>query len=186
MSFLRRFRTPEEEELPPPVVRKPRKEESKEEPRAPSPSPGPIRTQEGESVLGPGFHWEGTLRGKGRIRLEGHFEGLIRVQGEVIVGPQGRVVVEEVEALTLVVAGLLQGPVKAQRVVLKQTGRLHGDVVTTSLEAEAGGFLKGRVQMEEKLTFTWDESEEASPIAPPQKTEDTEQGREEASSSEPG
>jgi len=73
------------------------------------------------------------------------------------VGPGGRVVVEEIEALKVVVAGLLQGPVKAQQVVLKQTGRLYGDVVTASLEAEAGGFLKGRVQMEENLRFSWEE-----------------------------
>ncbi len=163
MSFLRRFRALEEEEAPPPVVRKPRREKSADTPAetpAPLPreAPAPLQ-QEGESLLGPGLHWEGTLRGQGRVRIEGHFQGVIRVQGEVIVGPRGRVVVEEIEALKVVVAGLLQGPVKAQQVVLKQTGRLHGDVVTASLEAEAGGFLKGRVQMEENLRFSWEEQE---------------------------
>ncbi len=167
MSFLRRFRALEEEEAPPPVVRKPRREKSTNTPEerpAPAPHEAPAPLREGESLLGPGLHWEGTLQGQGRVRLEGHFQGVIRVQGEVTVGPQGRVIVEEIEALTVVVAGLLQGPVKAKRVVLKHTGRLHGDVVTTSLEAEAGGFLKGRVQMEEHLTFSW-ESAEAEPEA---------------------
>lgn len=173
MSFLRRFRSMEDEEAPPPVVRKPRREKPADTPaETPAYLPGEVSLSprgEGESLLGPGLRWEGTLQGQGRVRLEGHFQGVIRVQGEVTVGPQGRVIVEEIEALTVVIAGLLQGPVKAKHVVLKHTGRLHGDVVTTSLEAEAGGFLKGRVQMEERLTFSWEgsQTEPRAPTTPP-------------------
>ncbi len=158
MSFWRRFRR-EEEELPPPVVRKPR--ESREESGRPAPPPATEAPPAGESVLGPGLRWLGTLKGKGRVRIEGYLEGNIQVQGEVVVGLSGRVLVDQVEALTVVVAGVLRGTVKARKVVLKRTGRLHGDVLTTALEAEEGGFLKGQVVMEKEVSFSWEE--ETSP-----------------------
>lgn len=162
MSFWRRFRGEEEEELPPPVVRRPRTEVE-----APSPKPEvPTRGKTGKaaeeaSLLGTGLHWEGALSGRGKVRIEGSFKGVLRVKGEVVVGPNGRVEAEEVEALTVIVEGYVQTPVvRARHVVLKRTCHLIGNIVTTTLEAESGSYLKGQVQMEENLRFSWEASEE--------------------------
>ena len=43
------------------------------------------------SVLGPGINWAGNLGGKGGIRIEGTFEGEIRIRGLVVIGETGRV-----------------------------------------------------------------------------------------------
>jgi len=43
------------------------------------------------SVLGPGINWAGNLGGRGGIRIEGTFEGDIRIRGLVVIGETGRV-----------------------------------------------------------------------------------------------
>lgn len=165
MNFWRRLRPPEEEEAPPPIVRKPRPTSTLSL-AASSYQENPF---EGHvSHLGSGLRWKGQLTGKGRVHIRGSFEGVIQVQGEVIVEEQGRVQVEQLEALTLVVAGVVQGPVKARHVILRRTGRLYGDVLTTTLEAESGGFLRGQVRMEERLDFPWEKIKpEADPTPVP-------------------
>ena len=40
------------------------------------------------SVLGPGINWSGNLGGKGGIRIEGTFEGDIRIRGLVVMAPE--------------------------------------------------------------------------------------------------
>ena len=103
------------------------------------------------SVLGQGVQMRGRLTGQGGIRIEGAFEGEIAFDGLVIVAEGGRVTAEQVQAKTVVVAGLLKGRIVAERVEIRKTGRVWGDVVTVSLATEEGAFLRGRIQMEEQL-----------------------------------
>ncbi len=166
MSFWRRLRPGEEEEAPPPVVRKPRDEApGKGEADRASRAAEPHAAPEPSSRLGPGLRWQGQVSGRGRVHIDGTFEGVLEVEGEVFIGESGRVQAQRLEALTVVIAGVVQGPVKARKVVLRRTGRLHGDVLTEALEAESGGFLHGQVRMEERLTFPWERPTEAE--APP-------------------
>lgn len=101
--------------------------------------------------MGPGVQMRGRLTGQGGIRIEGAFEGEIAFDGLVIVAEGGRVTAEQVQAKTVVVAGLLKGRIVAERVEIRKTGRVWGDVVTVSLATEEGAFLRGRIQMEEQL-----------------------------------
>lgn len=103
------------------------------------------------SVLGPGINWKGSLRGSGGIRIEGAFEGDITIRGLVVVGETGRVNCENITANTVVVAGVVHGNISTEKLEIRSTGRVWGDVVTVAFSTEDGAFLRGQVRMEDEI-----------------------------------
>lgn len=103
------------------------------------------------SVLGPGVIWEGKISGSGGVRIEGTFEGQIALRGMLVVGESGRVTCENVRASNVIVAGAVRGNITTQKLEIRATGRVWGDVVTTSFVTEDGGFLRGQIRMEDAV-----------------------------------
>ena len=103
------------------------------------------------SVLGPGVIWEGKLSGTGGVRIEGTFEGQIGLRGMLVVGESGRVTCENIRASTVIVAGAVRGNITTQKLEIRATGRVWGDVVTTSFVTEDGAFLRGQIRMEDHV-----------------------------------
>jgi len=92
------------------------------------------------SVLGPGIHWIGDLHGTGGVRIEGTMQGDIVIKGLVVIGETGKVICPELKAETVVVAGTVQGNITCQKLEIRSTGRVWGDVVTVSFSSEDGAF----------------------------------------------
>ncbi len=111
------------------------------------------------SVLGGGITWQGSLRGSGGVRIEGAFEGEITLRGLLVIGETGRVSCPEVRANTVIVGGALRGNVTAEKIEIRSTGRVWGDVRTVAFATEEGAFLRGQVCMEEKIELQLDEPE---------------------------
>ena len=103
------------------------------------------------SVLGPGVIWHGTVSGSGGVRIEGAFEGQIALRGMLVIGETGRVTCENVRANTVVVAGAVRGNITTQKLEIRSTGRVWGDVVTTAFVTDEGAFLRGQIRMEETV-----------------------------------
>lgn len=117
-------------------------------------TPAPISTVPTErvtSVLGSGINWEGHLRGSGGVRIEGTFEGEIALRGLIVVGETGRITCENLRANTVIVAGAVRGNITAEKLEIRSTGRVWGDVVTGAFATEEGAFLRGQVTMEEHV-----------------------------------
>lgn len=110
------------------------------------------------SVLGPGITWTGNLGGKGGVRIEGTFEGNIAIRGLLVVGETGRVTCPVVKANNVIVAGSLKGNIITEKLEIRSTGRVWGDVVTTAFSTEEGAFLRGQVRMEETLELDLEET----------------------------
>ena len=120
--------------------------------RSTNPTPPPaVPTERVTSVLGPGINWQGNLRGSGGVRIEGTFEGEIALRGLVVVGETGRVTCEHVRANIIIVAGAVRGNLTAEKVEIRSTGRVWGDVVTVAFSTEEGAFLRGQIRMEERV-----------------------------------
>lgn len=117
----------------------------------PNTSPQIAPVERVTSVLGPGITWKGNLRGSGGVRIEGAFEGEITVRGLVVVGETGRVNCEELLANSVIVAGAVKGNIKAEKLEIRSTGRVWGDVTTVAFATEEGAFLRGQVRMEERV-----------------------------------
>lgn len=108
-------------------------------------------TERVTSVLGPGIIWKGNLRGSGGVRIEGAFEGDITVRGLVIIGETGRVTCQNIKANSVIVAGTVNGSITAEKLDIRSSGRVWGDVIVVALATEEGAFLRGQVRMEEKI-----------------------------------
>ncbi len=108
------------------------------------------------SVLGPGVIWHGTVSGSGGVRIEGAFEGQIALRGMLVIGETGRVTCENVRANTVVVAGAVRGNITTQKLEIRSTGRVWGDVTTTAFVTDEGAFLRGQIRMEETVELDLD------------------------------
>ncbi len=110
-------------------------------------------TERVTTVLGPGINWNGDLRGKGGVRIEGALEGEISVRGMVIIGETGRVTCQTFVADTVIVAGSVNGGIQAKKLEIRATGRVYGDVTTQSFSTEEGAFLRGKVTMQDEVAL---------------------------------
>src|SRR5579859_274246 len=120
-----------------------------------------------ESVLGPGIHFQGHFSGAGGIRIEGTFDGTITVKGPVVV-VDGAKVTADIQALSVSVAGSVQGNITANKVEIRSTGRIFGDLVTTAFSTEEGAFLRGQVRMEDEIMVAAPAQITAPTPAPPE------------------
>jgi len=130
--------------------------------------PTPVQAVERiTSVLGAGVIWQGNISGSGGVRIEGTFEGQIAMRGILVVGETGRVTCENIRANTVIVAGAVRGNILAQKVEIRATGRIWGDVVTVSFATEEGAFLRGQIRMEDavELELGPESSEQPSAIS---------------------
>lgn len=116
------------------------------------------------SVLGSGVIWHGSISGSGGVRIEGAFEGEIALRGMIVVGETGRVTCENVRANTVIVAGAVRGNITTQKLEIRGTGRVWGDVVTTAFVTEEGAFLRGQIRMEETVNLDLGPTPEGTPI----------------------
>ncbi len=118
---------------------------------ATQPTIQPAPTERVTSVLGSGIIWKGNLSGSGGVRVEGAFEGEIALRGLLVVGESGRVTCQHLRANVVIVAGAVRGDITAEKVEIRSTGRVWGDVVTAAFATEEGAFLRGQIRMEDQV-----------------------------------
>jgi len=124
------------------------------------------------SVLGVGIIWQGSIDGSGGVRVEGTFEGQIFLKGLLVVGETGKVTCDNLRATSVIVAGAVKGNIAAQKVEIRSTGRVWGDIVTTAFATEEGAFLRGQIRMEDAVDLESDapakaaEAEQTTPDSP--------------------
>jgi cytoskeletal protein CcmA (bactofilin family) len=99
------------------------------------------------------------------VRIEGAFEGDINLRGLLVVGESGRVTCEHLKAGVVIVAGAVRGDITAEKVEIRASGRVWGNVMTAAFATEEGAFLRGQIRMEEHLP-----SDEAEPGTEPEET----------------
>ncbi|NOH04369.1 MAG: polymer-forming cytoskeletal protein [Chloroflexi bacterium] len=127
-------------------------------------TPQPVQAVERiTSVLGSGVIWHGSINGSGGVRIEGAFEGEIALRGMLVIGETGRVTCQNVRANTVIVAGAVRGNITTQKLEIRATGRVWGDVVTTAFVTEEGAFLRGQIRMEETVDLNLEPTPEATP-----------------------
>jgi cytoskeletal protein CcmA (bactofilin family) len=102
-------------------------------------------------VLAAGVIWQGNISGSGGVRVEGTFEGQIALKGLLVVGETGKVTCENIRASNVIVAGAVKGNITSQKVEIRSSGRVWGDIVTTAFATEEGAFLRGQIRMEDAI-----------------------------------
>ncbi len=123
----------------------------------------PAPSERVTSILGSGIIWQGSISGSGGMRIEGAFQGQINLRGLLVIGESGRVTCEHLYANAVIIAGAVKGDNTAEKVEIRSTGRVWGNVVATSFATEEGAFLRGQIRMEEKIDPVMADSPESQP-----------------------
>jgi len=99
-----------------------------------------------------GAVFEGTLKLSGDFRIDSEFRGDLSTDGSVVVGPSG-CVEGNIQARQVEIEGAVVGNVTTRRMlILRASGRLHGDVETACLEVESHAFFQGSTKMIQPLS----------------------------------
>src|SRR5271165_512618 len=116
---------------------------SMEPPRAEAPRSVDVATI-GKSVI-----VRGELSGSEDLYVDGEVEGSISLRGQSLtIGPNGRVHAN-VEARNVIVHGRIDGNIKASdRVELRKSASLSGDISTARIAIEEGAFFKGSIDIQ--------------------------------------
>jgi cytoskeletal protein CcmA (bactofilin family) len=92
---------------------------------------------------------KGDLSGSEDLYVDGQVEGSISLKNNSLtVGPNGQIKAA-VEAKGVVVQGKLEGNVQASdRVELRKTAVVTGDISTQRISIEEGAYLKGKIDIQ--------------------------------------
>jgi cytoskeletal protein CcmA (bactofilin family) len=102
---------------------------------------------------------KGELSGSEDLYIDGTVEGTIQLQGnDLMIGPNGQVHAD-VNAKGVVVQGKLEGNIRtSDRVEMRKSAIIMGDIVTQRIAIEDGAYFKGKVEIQK---------EAAKPSSPP-------------------
>lgn len=91
---------------------------------------------------------KGEIAGEGDLELAGRFEGVVNVQGTVVIGDRAEVDAD-ITASTIIVGGKVRGNLSAAgRVEILPQGVLTGNLRSGSFTAADGASVKGEIVVE--------------------------------------
>ena len=92
---------------------------------------------------------KGELSGREDLFVDGEVEGSIDLTGHLLtVGPNGRIRAN-IQAQSVVVFGRIEGNVRgSERVELRKSAIVSGDILTQRIVIEDGAFLKGGIDIQ--------------------------------------
>jgi len=102
----------------------------------------------GLAQIGKSVFIKGELSGSEDLYVDGQVEGSIALKGNSLtVGPNGQVK-GSIEAKSAVVQGKVEGNIQAsERVELRKSANVTGDIGTQRIAIEEGAFLKGKIEV---------------------------------------
>ena len=101
-----------------------------------------------QAILGNTIIIRGELCGEEDLTIEGRVEGQINLKNHNLVVGQGGNISADVVAKSITIVGRLEGNLNAEeRVEIKQSGSLTGDVMAPRVVIEDGAKFKGSVDM---------------------------------------
>ncbi|WP_350343661.1 polymer-forming cytoskeletal protein [Proteinivorax tanatarense] len=102
-----------------------------------------------DTIVGKDSEFDGDLKAKGILRIDGSVKGEILSTGNVLIGETGEVEAN-VKAKNLTVSGTIIGNVEIEGLLeLLPTAKLIGDIKVSSLEVGDGAVFNGNCEMNE-------------------------------------
>ncbi len=122
-------------------------------PRPPEPQRSDTPRTGEVATIGKSVTVKGELSGSEDLIVDGEVEGSITLRGQSLtVGPNGRVRAN-IEARNVVLFGRVDGNVHAsERVDLRKSASLCGDISTVRIAIEDGAFFKGSIDIQKPET----------------------------------
>ena len=98
--------------------------------------------------IGKSLKLKGEITGSEDLYIDGEVEGMVELkENSLTVGPNGKVHAD-VSARSITILGRLQGNVKAgERIEIRKTGSLEGDLSTARIVIEDGAVFRGSIDI---------------------------------------
>ena len=105
------------------------------------------RSEQVVTFLGKDTEFEGKLRFDGTIRIDGHFKGEIRADGNLIVGEEG-MIEADMHIAYIVIRGEVHGNIIAtERVDIRAPGKVFGNIQAPTVVMDEGVIFEGQTRM---------------------------------------
>lgn len=103
----------------------------------------------GTATIGATIQIKGEVSGNEDLIIDGHIEGNVNLKGHnVIIGKSGRVQAN-IDANNIVVEGELNGDMNGEeKVIIRESGNVHGNIISPRVTLEDGAMFKGSIEME--------------------------------------
>lgn len=112
-------------------------------------SPGGSRDA---ATIGSSIRISGDLTGDEDLNIDGNVEGTINLEkNSLTIGTNGRIKAN-IQAKSVIVEGELRGDIVAkEKVVIRKTGNMRGNIVAPRVTLEDGAMFKGSIEMEPEV-----------------------------------
>ncbi|HSX48088.1 MAG TPA: polymer-forming cytoskeletal protein, partial [Candidatus Nanoarchaeia archaeon] len=117
-----------------------------------------MRLSEAETVIGAGVRIRGTLISDGDVSIEGSLSGEIKTSSNLVLGVNATVKAN-VAGRNVRITGQLNGNIKAtDETSISETGKVVGNINTSTLSIGTGAVFIGSVSMVEPVALEMNET----------------------------
>jgi len=114
-------------------------------------------------TLAKGITMIGEIHADSSVRLEGHFEGNGLIKGALYIAPdafwEGSLIAEVV-----IIQGVLEGDISAQRVIMLSGSRVTGTVFAPLVQIQASAIFNGLLRMRSERKALGDDTTNAAAL----------------------
>lgn len=116
--------------------------------RAAPPPAAAAASPKGRAAIGKSLRIKGTISGTENLYVDGEVQGTIQLDhNSLTIGPNGNVDAE-IRAKDIIIEGKVTGNVTAgDRIDIRKTGSLHGDLSTARIVIEDGAVFRGSIDI---------------------------------------
>ena len=124
-------------------------EESEQPVKEARPTTRNTPAKEGSASIGASIRIRGDVTGDENLIIQGEVDGTIKVQGHNVTISKTGKVKANIEANQIIVEGKLEGDMNGdEKVIIRETGNVYGNIVAPRVTLEDGAMFKGSIEME--------------------------------------
>ena len=98
-----------------------------------------------------GTQFKGELSTTSDIRIDGTVNGILNVQGKIVLGPNGRIE-GEIKCKNAEIQGSVNATIKVEELLsLKASAKMMGEIMTNKIAIEPGAKISGNINMDKQM-----------------------------------
>lgn len=98
------------------------------------------------SYLNAGTYFKGILRSERSIGIDGHFEGEIQSEADIVIGREAEVKAN-IKASNVIISGKVMGHIACATLEIQSSGKVFGNIAAGSLLIAMGAVFRGQSLM---------------------------------------